>query len=116
MLGEDDSKCNLYNKSQSNVYHLENTYGGIPQNLITNLVGWACLLFLFIVLRKSAWKVLNTVVRKDDLRKIERWTTMFFAFSATMITTPVQAVQQRVKSRNELAAAGDQVKITSLEL
>ena len=81
---DDDSKCNLYHKTDkgnSSLIHFQNPYGGIPQNLLTNLIGVAILLGLFLILRKSAWKVINHIVPKND---IDRWTHIFFSFSNAM--------------------------------
>lgn len=76
-----DSTCKLYHKTDqgnSSLFHLQNPYGGIPQNLLTNAIGLAILLALFLFLRKSAWKVLNHIVPKNDM---DRWTHIFFSFS-----------------------------------
>ena len=76
-----DSTCKLYHKTDqgnSSLFHLQNPYGGIPQNLLTNVIGLAILLALFLFLRKSAWKVLNHIVPKNDM---DRWTHIFFSFS-----------------------------------
>lgn len=78
MQTDDVKKCKLYNKNQSNPFHIEATYGGIPQNLVTNLIILSILLASFLILRKSAWKLLNKIVRKND---VERWTHIFFSFT-----------------------------------
>eukprot|EP00095_Tigriopus_kingsejongensis_P008456 snap_masked-scaffold18_size714446-processed-gene-1.9 protein:Tk08456 transcript:snap_masked-scaffold18_size714446-processed-gene-1.9-mRNA-1 annotation:"hypothetical protein L798_12217" len=81
-MSESD-KCNLNNnRNESNPYHIKNSYGGIPQNLITNLILLSMLLITFLILRKSAWKVVNRIVKKDDL---ERWTHVFFSFTDNLI-------------------------------
>ena len=79
----DDSKCNLYHKSDKNSswIQIQNPYGGIPQNLLTNLIGIGILLSLFLILRKSAWKVINHIVPKNDM---DRWNHIFFSFSNTV--------------------------------
>lgn len=46
--------------------------------MVTNLIGLGILLALFIILRKSAWKVLNRLVPKTDM---DRWTHIFFSFT-----------------------------------
>ena len=81
---EDATKCNLYNKNNqsTNPYHIQNAYGGIPQNLLTNVIVLSILLILFFLLRKSAWKVLNAF-RRDDL---QRWTHTFFDFTTNVVT------------------------------
>ena len=77
----DDDKCALYNKNKSseNYLHLQNPYGGIPQNLATNLIGTLVLVILFVLLRKNAWKVVNKIVNKDE---VDRWSHIFFSFTS----------------------------------
>jgi hypothetical protein len=76
------NQCNLHNKNNhTSPIYIENPYGGIPQNLLTNTIGLIILLLIFLVLRKSAWKVLNRIVRKDD---VDRWTNLFFSFTTNM--------------------------------
>ena len=65
----------------SSIFKIQNPYGGIPQNLLTNLIGISVLLTLFLILRKSAWKVINRIVPKND---IDRWNHIFFSFSNTI--------------------------------
>ena len=84
-MSADFGKCALYNKtSGDNIFHIVNQYGGIPQNLVTNLIILSILVVLFIVLRKSAWKVVNKIVNKDDM---ERWTQVFFSFTFEVAST-----------------------------
>ena len=66
----------------TSIFKIENPYGGIPQNLLTNLIGLSILLSLFLILRKSAWKVINRIVPKNDM---DRWNHIFFSFSNTGI-------------------------------
>ena len=60
---------------------------------VTNLIGLGILLVLFIILRKSAWKVINTLVPKTDL---DRWTHIFFSFS-----NAIDHVNEKRRSRAE---------------
>eukprot|EP00095_Tigriopus_kingsejongensis_P009316 snap_masked-scaffold320_size207635-processed-gene-1.8 protein:Tk09316 transcript:snap_masked-scaffold320_size207635-processed-gene-1.8-mRNA-1 annotation:"hypothetical protein L798_12217" len=72
-------KCNYFIKNET-VVILDFTiqYGGIPQNLIFNLIGWAILVGLFAVLRRTAGNYGRlALVRKDD--DDSRWTQIFFA-------------------------------------
>ena len=46
--------------------------------MVTNLIVIAILVILFILLRKSAWKVVNKIVKKDE---VDRWTHIFFSFT-----------------------------------
>ena len=81
MSDDDSTTCKLYHKpgqGNSSLFHLQNPYGGLPQNLLTNLIGLAILIALFLFLRKSAWRVLNHIVPKNDM---DRWTHIFFSFS-----------------------------------
>ena len=61
-----------------------NPYGGIPTNLTVNLIGFILTILLFLILRRSSWRVINRIVRKDDM---ERWTHMFFSFTAKIISS-----------------------------
>lgn len=58
--------------------NLTNQYGGIPQNLIFNLIGWSLLVLLFALMRKRAGNYgrLALVRKEDDEAK---WTQLFFA-------------------------------------
>ncbi|TRY76367.1 hypothetical protein TCAL_11352 [Tigriopus californicus] len=72
-------KCNYYMKNDTAVI-LDFTikYGGIPQNLVINLVGWALLVGLFALLRRAAGNYGRlALVRKDDDES--KWTQVFFA-------------------------------------
>ena len=60
---------------------------------VTNLIGLGILLGLFFILRKSAWKVINTLVPKTDL---DRWTHIFFSFS-----NAIDHVNEKRRSRAE---------------
>ena len=73
------SKCNYYVKNQTVViFDFTNQYGGIPQNLLFNLIGWLLLVGLFAVLRRSAGNFGRlALARKDD--ENARWTQLFFA-------------------------------------
>lgn len=87
------SRCNLQNKNNhsSGPLHISNPYGGIPQNLITNSVGLVILLIVFLILRKSALKVLNKIVKKDD---VEKWTHLFFSFTASMVDSGLRTIRR----------------------
>lgn len=80
------SRCNLYNKTvggaggsggSQNPFGIVNNYGGIPQNLLTNVIAATVLVLIFVFLRKSAWKVLNKILTKDD---VEKWSNVFYSF------------------------------------
>lgn len=55
-----------------------NTYEGIPETLLLNVIGWAILILLFSVLRQQAWDYgrLALVSTNGDNK---RWTHIFYA-------------------------------------
>ena len=82
-MTSDTEKCKLYNTNKNgtaNPFHIENSYGGIPQNLLTNTILLTILLAAFLVIRKSAFKVFN----KMKVNNIEKWTHTFFSFASHM--------------------------------
>ena len=50
------SKCNYFvnNANQTVVFEFMNPYGGIPQNLAFNAIGFIALFILFAILRRAA--------------------------------------------------------------
>ena len=72
---DDNTTCALHKKSNdSDPFHIGNTYGGIPTNLITNTIGWILLLLLFIFIRKSAFEYIKkgslVTVREHNWNKL----------------------------------------------
>ncbi|XP_029637641.1 CSC1-like protein 2 isoform X2 [Octopus sinensis] len=63
--------CNTRNSSLPR----GNIYGGIPVNLLLNIIGWLILLLLFSLLRRLAWDYgrIALVSRNED-----KWTTLFY--------------------------------------
>ena len=51
--------------NQSDPFQIGDKYGGIPLNLLTNLIGWIVLLVLFIFIRRNAVKRL--VIRQASI-------------------------------------------------
>ena len=49
--------------------------------MATNLIGLLILVALFVLLRKNAWKVVNKIVKKDE---VDRWTHIFFSFTSNI--------------------------------
>ena len=78
------SKCKLHPVENSTIFPNANPYGGIPTNLFINFASTAIIVLMFLILRKSSWKLINKIVRKDE---IERWTHVFFSFTAAMLST-----------------------------
>lgn len=80
------NKCNYFiNKNDSVVvFDASVNFGGIPQNLLFNLIGWSVLMLLFSILRRAAGNYGRlALLRKgasfgaDRLRS--KWTQIFFA-------------------------------------
>jgi len=82
MPSDPTSKCyrngSGLHPDNSTIFPNVNPYGGIPTNLTINLIGLILLLLMFLILRKNAWRLLNKIIRKDD---VERWTHTFFSFT-----------------------------------
>lgn len=79
-------KCNYYirkghgSENETIVLFQENLYGGIPQNLLVNIIGWLVLMVLFSLLRRAAGNYGRlALVRKDDQDDTSKWTQLFFA-------------------------------------
>ena len=78
-------KCNYFitgngSESEAIVFFKEKWYGGIPQNLAFNLIGWLLLMILFSVLRRAAGNYGRlALVRKDDQDETSKWTQLFYA-------------------------------------
>ena len=78
-------KCNYYIRNDGSVNQtfvlFEKTrYGGIPQNLAFNLIGWLALMILFSLLRRAAGNYGRlALVRKDDQDDTSKWTQLFYA-------------------------------------
>lgn len=73
--------CNYFIvKNQSVVFDFNNHYGGIPQNLVFNLIGWSILMILFAILRRAAGNYGRwALVRKDTESSETKWTQLFYA-------------------------------------
>ena len=107
MSAHNTSQCGLYNKNNhSSPIYIKNSYGGIPQNLLTNTIGFVFLAFLFLLLRKSAWRVVNKIVKKDG---IERWYHLFFAQISSLAANSSfpDSMKQRRGSHLQAAKLGN---------
>jgi hypothetical protein len=63
MASPEQASCIRLN--QSDPFKIGNNYGGIPVNLVTNLICWAILIVFFLVVRKST---IRNVGRKAGFR------------------------------------------------
>ena len=80
--GADTCGSEIKPSSNSTIYPNANPYGGIPTNLTINAIGFVVLIFVFLVIRRNAWKALNSIVRKDDVERVTQQVThMFFSFT-----------------------------------
>ena len=75
----DIDKCNYYIvKNQTEFLKFGNPYGGIPQNLLINVIGWLILVLMFAILRRAAGNYGRlALIRKDDDES--RWTQIFYS-------------------------------------
>ena len=49
-----EGRCRLLDEVGIKTPFSSSQYGGIPQNLVFNLIGWSLLVLLFTILRRSA--------------------------------------------------------------
>ena len=71
MSSSANDSCKLGHTAGGNTtdpFHIGNPYGGIPTNLITNSIGVAGILLLFLVLRKRS--ALAWLMHTEDLERI----------------------------------------------
>merc|ERR1719320_902200 len=55
-----------------------NPYGGIPQNLLINVIGWAILVLMFAILRRAAGNYGRlALIRRDNDES--KWTQIFYS-------------------------------------
>ena len=92
-MSSSNDSCKLGHTTGGNTtdpFHIGNPYGGLPQNLITNSIGVAIILLLFLVLRKRA--ALAWIMRTDDL---ERLTSRVFNVTADTIEKGIDQVSNK---------------------
>ena len=60
-------KCNYYNRTGNTTdpFSIRANYGGIPEALVLNLLGWLALLVLFLVIRKNVFNVLSRGLQRN---------------------------------------------------
>ena len=80
-IAPDIHKCNYYIRKDTNeteFLNLGNPYGGLPQNLLINFVGWLFLVLLFAVLRRAAGNYGRlALIRRDNDES--KWTQIFYS-------------------------------------
>ena len=60
--------------NQSDPFQIGDKYGGIPLNLLTNLIGWIVLLVLFVFIRRNSMK--RAVIRQASMINRQASTTI----------------------------------------
>jgi hypothetical protein len=91
MADDDQQTGSCIRFNQSDPFKIGNNYGGIPVNLVTNLIGWAILLILFFLIRKSTIRNVGRRVAKTTLDGVDSavttWTHIFFGGENTPAAT-----------------------------
>ena len=68
--------------NQSDPFHIGDRYGGIPLNLLTNLIGYVILLILFLLIRKNAVRNMGLKLASETIDTLDavttQWTQIFF--------------------------------------
>ena len=68
--------------NQSDPFHIGDRYGGIPLNLLTNLIGWIILLLLFFLIRKKVVRKISLGLSRDEIDGMDavttQWVHIFF--------------------------------------
>jgi hypothetical protein len=74
----DNNTCIKYN--QSDPFKIGDKYGGIPVNLVTNVIGWVVLIVLFVFIRKNAVKRMGIrfATTTVDSLMTAHWHSVFF--------------------------------------
>ena len=57
------------NAANSSIFFDVDPYGGIPSNLIINLILFCIFVVIFLVLHKKAYRLVNEIVSKDEWQK-----------------------------------------------
>jgi len=75
----DPGKCNYFIvNGRTEIIKFGNPYGGIPQNLLINIVGWTILVLLFALIRRAAGNYGRlALIRRDDDES--KWTEIFYS-------------------------------------
>jgi len=76
-------------------------YGGIPLNLLTNLIGWVILLVLFVFIRKNALKTMKLAASTTGTAITTHWHSHFFARDNQPSVEVGEAVEETSEEANE---------------
>lgn len=69
--------CMIKQRNNSTII-ITSLYGGIPETLILNIIGWIIFVLLFSVLRQQAWDYGRLALMNSNGEK-KRWTQLFYA-------------------------------------
>ena len=72
------SSCTIRYSQSADPFHIGDRYGGIPLNLLTNLIGSFVIVILFFVIRRSAAKRVGKRIANDTLDNVENITMILF--------------------------------------
>ncbi len=94
------------------MFDFTNHYGGVPQNLLFNLIGYFVLMLLFAVLRRAAGNYGRwALVRKSDADSEAKWTQLFFAPD----DMNVEAAEAHVEDHGNLEGPLTQHDLSSID-
>ena len=85
---DEESRCGHIGTGNKTILLDINPYGGIPSNVLINIMGFTILILIFLILHKKAYKSVNNIVRKEYLQKK-------FSSSVSCLTLAKQDVSTR---------------------
>ena len=64
--------------NQSDPFHVGDTWGGVPLNLLTNVLGSVIIILLFVVVRRNTVKKVGRKIATDTRENVENITMILF--------------------------------------
>jgi len=87
--------------NQSDPFHIGDRYGGIPLNLLTNLIGYVILLILFLLIRKNAVRNMGLKLASETIDTLDavttQWTQIFFKRDKTGLEDSIETISTIVE-------------------
>ena len=71
------SFCNMH-YNQSDPFHVGDTWGGVPLNLLTNVLGSTIIILLFVVVRRNTVRKVGRKIATDTKENVENITMILF--------------------------------------
>ena len=68
-VSNEESICGNRNTVNSTIFFDVDPYGGIPSNLIINVVAFIVFLLIFLIFHKKAYQSVNEIIRIEHLKK-----------------------------------------------